>query len=183
MDPAPKYLDAIVTASESAEKGTLHVIRRFEFVHARASMSVAVLDEAAGKIHVFVKGSFERIKSISQAGSVPDNYDAMCANLAREGCYVLAMAYKSLDTADPESIKDWSQEELESGCDLLGLLLFRNNLKPDTGDAIAELKRGSTRTVMVTGDNALTGVFIARECGMVPRGNRVLLGESKSAMD
>ncbi|KAJ2458779.1 hypothetical protein GGF42_001860 [Coemansia sp. RSA 2424] len=182
MDPAPKYLDAIVPAS-GAEKDRLHVVRRFEFVHARASMSVAVLDEAAGKIHVFVKGSFERIKSISRAGSVPDNYDSACASLAREGCYVLAIAHKTLDTTDPESIRDYSQDELEAGCDLLGLLLFRNNLKPDTAAAIAELKRGSTRTVMVTGDNALTGVFIARECGMVPQGNRVLLGDCKSPMD
>ncbi|KAJ2551479.1 hypothetical protein GGH95_005916, partial [Coemansia sp. RSA 1836] len=182
MDPAPKYLDAIVPAS-GAEKGRLHVVRRFEFVHARASMSVAVLDETAGKIHVFVKGSFERIKSISRAGSVPDNYDSACASLAREGCYVLAIAHKTLDTTDPESIRDYSQDELEAGCDLLGLLLFRNNLKPDTAAAIAELKRGSTRTVMVTGDNALTGVFIARECGMVPQGNRVLLGDCKSPMD
>ncbi|KAJ2877749.1 hypothetical protein H4R27_006089, partial [Coemansia aciculifera] len=182
LDPAPKYVDAVVTAGGS-EKGKLHVVRRFEFVHARASMSVAVLDEATGKIHVFIKGSFERIKSISRAGSVPRNYDSVCVNLAYAGCYVLAFAHKTLDVTDPESIKEFSQDELEADCDLLGLLVFRNNLKPDTADAIAELKRGSTRTVMITGDNALTGVFIARECGMVPQRNRVLLGECRSPME
>ncbi|KAJ2048963.1 hypothetical protein H4S04_003519, partial [Coemansia sp. S16] len=182
IDPAPKYIDAVLTAGGS-EKGKLHIIRRFEFVHARASMSVVVLDEATEKIHVFIKGSFERVKSVSRAGSVPNNYDSVCANLAREGCYVLAFAHKTLNVADLESIKELSQDDLEADCDLLGLLVFRNNLKPDTADAIAELKRGSTRTVMITGDNALTGVFIARECGMVPQGNRVLLGECRSPME
>ncbi|KAJ2838649.1 hypothetical protein FBU31_000867 [Coemansia sp. 'formosensis'] len=182
IDPAPRYIDAVTTTS-GLEKCKLHVIRRFEFVHARAAMSVVVLDEVTGKIHVFIKGSFERIKSISRAGSVPRNYDSVCVNLAYEGCYVLAFAHKTLDVTDPEAIKNLSQAELEADCDLLGLLLFRNNLKPDTTAAIAELKRGSTRTVMITGDNALTGVFIARECGMVPQRNRVLLGECASPMD
>ncbi|KAJ2068532.1 hypothetical protein GGI16_009541, partial [Coemansia sp. S142-1] len=182
IDPAPKYIDAVLTAGGS-EKGKLHIVRRFEFVHARASMSVVVLDEATEKIHIFIKGSFERVKSVSRAGSVPNNYDSVCANLAREGCYVLAFAHKTLNVADLESIKEFSQDDLEADCDLLGLLVFRNNLKPDTTNAIAELKRGSTRTVMITGDNALTGVFIARECGMVPQGNRVLLGECRSPME
>ncbi|KAJ2416369.1 hypothetical protein GGI10_001031 [Coemansia sp. RSA 2530] len=179
VDPTPKYIDTVVTAGET-EKGKLHIVRRFEFVHARASMSVVVLDEATGKIHVFVKGSFERVKGVSRVGSVPNSYDSVCANLAREGCYVLAFAHKILDVASPELVKDLSQDDIEADCDLLGLLVFRNNLKPDTATAIAELKRGSTRTVMITGDNALTGVFIARECGMVPPRNRVLLGECRS---
>ncbi|KAJ2345408.1 hypothetical protein GGH91_002541, partial [Coemansia sp. RSA 2671] len=179
VDPAPKYIDAVIAASGS-EKGKLHIVRRFEFVHSRAAMSVVVLDEATGKLHVFVKGSFERIKSVSRGRSVPRNYDSVCVNLAYDGCYVLAFAHKILDVASPELVKDLSQDDIEADCDLLGLLIFRNNLKPDTATAIAELKRGSTRTVMITGDNALTGVFIARECGMVPQGNRVLLGECKS---
>ncbi|KAJ2005036.1 hypothetical protein GGI04_002394 [Coemansia thaxteri] len=184
IDPAPKYLDAIVPPPGTGQEDhKLHVVRRFEFVHSRASMSVAVQDEATSVMHVFVKGSFERIKAVSQAGSIPDSYDLVCANLAREGCYVLAIAHKTLGTQDPEKIKDLSQDELEAGCDLLGLLVFKNMLKDDTAQAIAELKRGSTRTVMITGDTALTGVYIARQCGMVPSGNRVLLGECASPME
>ncbi|KAI9502156.1 hypothetical protein BX070DRAFT_214319 [Coemansia spiralis] len=182
MDSTPEYLDAVIPPKDSAF-GKLHVVRRFEFVHARASMSVAVLDENTSKIHVFVKGSFERIKAISRSKSVPGDYDQMCAGLAREGCYVLAFAYKTLDVSDPAKVKDFSQDELEGGCDMLGLLVFKNMLKKDTTQAITDLKQGSTRTVMITGDTALTGIYIARQCNMVPKGNRVLLGESKSAMD
>jgi cation-transporting ATPase 13A3/4/5 len=41
--------------------------------------------------------------------------------------------------------------------------MFRNNLKPDTADAIVALKVGTVRPVMITGDTAMTGVFIARK--------------------
>ncbi|KAJ2609345.1 hypothetical protein H4S08_004092 [Coemansia sp. RSA 1365] len=182
IDPHPEFLDAIQPISESG-LAKMHIVRRFEFVHARASMSVVVLDESTKKMHVFVKGSFERIKAIANERSVPKDYDEVCANMAREGCYVLSLAHKVLDTADPTKVGALSQEELESDCDMLGLLVFKNMLKEDTGKAIAELKGGSTRTVMITGDTALTGIYIARQCGMVPKGNRVLLGECSTAMD
>ncbi|KAJ2156033.1 hypothetical protein GGF46_005456 [Coemansia sp. RSA 552] len=170
-----EYLDVIHAAPESG-LGTLDIVRRFEFVHARASMSVVVQDEQTGKLHVFVKGSFKRIKAISNAASVPSDYDAACSGLAREGCYVLSMAHKVLDVSLDE-LRKLSQEEIEADCDFLGLLMFKNMLKPDTKKAIGELKYGATRTVMITGDTALTGIYIARQCGMVPEGSRVLLGD------
>lgn len=58
---------------------------------------------------------------------------------------------------------------------MLGYLLFRNELKEDTPAAIAELRDGAIRPVMITGDNAQTGYFIARKCGMVDKGLQVLL--------
>jgi magnesium-transporting ATPase (P-type) len=36
------------------------------------------------------------------------------------------------------------------------------------------------KCVMITGDNLLTGVSVARDCGMVPRGDRVVILEEKS---
>ncbi|KAJ2676100.1 hypothetical protein IWW42_000769 [Coemansia sp. RSA 1085] len=160
--------------------GTLRVVRRFEFVHARASMSVVVQDERSGQLHVFVKGSFERLKAISNASSVPGDYDTVCADLAREGGYVLAFAHKALAASDPADVGRVAQDQLESGCDLAGLLVFKNMLKHDTAEAIAELKRGSTRVVEVTGDTSLTGIYIARQCGIIPPDSRVLLGECAS---
>ena len=33
---------------------------------------------------------------------------------------------------------------------------------------------------MITGDNLLTAVSVARDCGMVPRGDRVVIVEASS---
>ena len=159
------------------EKGKqLQVIQRFEFQHARASMSVAALDINTGDIHVFVKGSFERLGEIS--GNMPFNYDQRASKLAREGCYVLAMAHRNLgNQIDRETVCGWTRDQLESDVSLLGLVLFKNMLKPDTAEAIAELKQGDIQTVMITGDNALTGVSIAQSCGMLPSDKPVLLAD------
>ncbi|KAJ1663443.1 hypothetical protein IW140_005008 [Coemansia sp. RSA 1813] len=172
------WLDTIV----SPQGRRVHVIKRFEFVHARQSMSVAVLDTETGHVHVFVKGSFERLKRMAAADSVPADYDAVTARWAKEGCYVLALAHRDLGRVDDlQAVARMPREELEAQCSLVSLLLFRNQLKHDTETAIAELKDGDTRTVMITGDNALTGVYIARQCGMVGAGARVLLGDIEQA--
>ncbi|RKP40173.1 LOW QUALITY PROTEIN: hypothetical protein BJ085DRAFT_43494 [Dimargaris cristalligena] len=168
----PDCLDMAVTANER-----LLVLRRFEFVHARMSMSVAVLDTSTHHVHIFVKGSFEKVRDMSDPGGRPADYDRVTSQLAREGCYVLAVAHRDLGPVDPDLIRTWSREDFESHVVLLGLILFKNNLKTDTADAMAELKQGSTRTVMITGDTALTGVYIAQACGMTPSGDRMLLGD------
>ncbi|KAJ2000403.1 hypothetical protein GGI04_004165, partial [Coemansia thaxteri] len=184
-----KYLDTLAAPFLEKSSGgggslpdsqrVVHVLKRFEFVHARQSMSVAVLDTATGNVHVFVKGSFERLKHMAAPPSVPCNYDAVAAKWAKEGCYVLALAHKCLGPA--EDVARMPREQMEAGCNLVSLLLFRNKLKDDTASAIAELKRGDTRTVMITGDTALTGVYIARQCGMIEPAARVLLGDMEIA--
>ncbi|ORZ08661.1 hypothetical protein BCR42DRAFT_462848 [Absidia repens] len=153
----------------------LEIIQRFEFQHARASMSVAVRNTFTGHTHIFCKGSFERLHSIST--QVPSDFDFVTSNLAREGCYVLGIAHRDLGVIDPDVVRGWSRDELESDLSFLGLVLFKNLLKDDTKDAILQLKEGDTRTVMITGDNALTGVFIGQQCGLVPPHVRVLVGD------
>jgi len=182
------YLDTLIppaaTPSEGTKGAAVHILKRFEFVHARACQSVVVLDSATNHAHVYVKGSFERIKQLSVPDSVPSDYDAVSARYAQDGCYVLAVAHRDLGVlgqdVDVETLKRWNRDELEydTKCNFMGFVLFRNMLKEDTAEAIAELKAGDTRAVMITGDTALTGIFIARQCGMIGPGQKVLLGDA-----
>lgn len=159
----------------------VHVLKRFEFVHARMSMSVAVLDTHTNKVHIFVKGAYEKIKDLCHPSSLPSDYDAASATMAREGCYVLALAHREIHLDQIEGgltgFHHWSRDQMEQEIDFAGLVVFKNLLKEDTTENILELKRGDTRTIMITGDTALTGVYIARQCGMVQTGARVLLGD------
>ncbi|ORX93922.1 hypothetical protein K493DRAFT_374524 [Basidiobolus meristosporus CBS 931.73] len=174
--PEKGFVDSIKSTDDPTGH-LVHVVKRFEFIHARASMSVAVLDPVTQHVHIFVKGSFEKVKELSNPASIPLEYDDMANKLAMEGCYVLAMAHCDLGKIDPETVRTLSREQLESNIDFMGLVLFKNMLKPDTKEAIAELKEGDTRTIMITGDTALTGIYIARACEMLPPNNRVLLGD------
>jgi cation-transporting ATPase 13A3/4/5 len=83
LAPHPDYLDTLTPPHGGP---AIHVLQRFEFVHARMTMSVAILDSSTNKIHVFVKGAYEKIKTLSS--SIPDDYDHTTADLARQGCYV-----------------------------------------------------------------------------------------------
>ncbi|KAI9598633.1 hypothetical protein BDF19DRAFT_410707 [Syncephalis fuscata] len=175
----PGFLDTLIPSITSAASVGIpvHVVKRFEFVHARASMSVVVQDPSDGHLHIFMKGSFERVKDACNANSLPLDYDEKAAKYAAEGCYVLALGHCDLGPIAPDAVTEMTRDDLERNCNFIGLLLFKNQLKHDTTTAITELKEGDTRTVMITGDNALTGVYIARQCGMLPHGVRVLLAD------
>ncbi|KAI9032499.1 E1-E2 ATPase-domain-containing protein [Phycomyces nitens] len=156
----------------------LKVLRRFEFEHGRALMSVVVLDTETKHVHVFCKGAFERIENISSNTSVPSEFDSVTSHMAREGLYVLGMAHLDLGSAvDSNQVATWSRDTLESNqLQFLGLILFRNSLREDTASAISALQNGSTRTVMITGDNVLTAAAISRASGLMSSTIRLVTG-------
>ncbi|KAI8803941.1 hypothetical protein BJ742DRAFT_826606 [Cladochytrium replicatum] len=166
------YVDTLVRGEKK-----IHIVKRFEFQHAQASMAVVVLDPATGITSVHVKGSFEKVKELVGSENVPGDYETVTARWAKEGCYVLAMASRVVAEEKVAGIREWAREEAQRGVKFDGLLVFRNTIKEDTKDAILKLKEGDTRTVMITGDNALTGVFVARQASMIPAGARVLIGD------
>jgi P-type E1-E2 ATPase len=44
---------------------------------------------------------------------------------------------------------------------------MENKLKPQTETVIRQLKEAQLRVIMATGDNVLTGIAVAKECGMI----------------
>lgn len=59
--------------------------------------------------------------------------------------------------------------EAESELDFIGFIIFENKLKPTTADVLNELEEAGIRKVMCTGDNILTAISVARECGLIDR--------------
>ena len=60
-----------------------------------------------------------------------------------------------------------NREQAESGLRFLGLVIFENKLKPGTTSAIQELRSAHLACRMITGDNPLTAVSVARECDLI----------------
>eukprot|EP00951_Prasinocladus_malaysianus_P038278 scaffold418978_cov42-Prasinocladus_malaysianus.AAC.1 len=83
----------MVTAPDGSD--SLTIVRRFEFDHARQTMSVVVRDRD-GNTFVFTKGSFEKIAERTRPYTIPDDYHRTAKGMALEGCYVLAVSMKSL---------------------------------------------------------------------------------------
>jgi P-type E1-E2 ATPase len=59
------------------------------------------------------------------------------------------------------------REQAESGLRFLGLIIFENKLKPGTSPVIQTLRSAHLACRMITGDNPLTAVSVARECSLI----------------
>lgn len=154
------------------------ILKQHLFDHHTLTMSVIVEEETPeGKRDgVYVKGAFEQVKDLCTE-NVPEDYDAVAKELAQDGGYVLALAYKPLN--GPQDVEAAMEDRTvaERNLHFLGLLVFENRLKGDTKEAIRVLSRGGVHSVMVTGDNLYTGARIGRECGLVSQGATVLYGK------
>eukprot|EP00929_Paragymnodinium_shiwhaense_P036539 TRINITY_DN19569_c0_g1_i4.p1 TRINITY_DN19569_c0_g1~~TRINITY_DN19569_c0_g1_i4.p1 ORF type:complete len:1292 (-),score=164.98 TRINITY_DN19569_c0_g1_i4:385-4260(-) len=157
---------------------TLEVVRQLEFDHGRMTSGAVVRSKASGRVLVFIKGAYDKIGKIVQGASVPSDYEQVCETYARQCYYVLGMCSKELPNyMAPNDIVSMPRDQLEADLQLLGLLLFRNEMKPDSLQAIEDLKAGSINCVMCTGDNAVTGTSIARQCGIIGSSSEVRVGD------
>ena len=66
---------------------------------------------------------------------------------------------------------------MENDLIFVGLLIMENKLKEVTKSVIQNLKAANVKTIMVTGDNALTAISVARQCDIVDHKKRVFLGD------
>jgi len=158
--------------------------RRFEFDHYTMTMSVLVRD-AAGEVHAFTKGAPEKVKALCAAGSLPADFDAVSQGHGLEGCYVIGTSHRKMGKLTTDQCLKMTRAEVEVAgkLDLVGLLLFRNELKPDTAAAIDELHTGDVRSVMLTGDNAQCGLFVAKEARLLKPTSTVWLGDVNAGGD
>jgi len=154
---------------------TIKLLKQHSFDHNRMSMAVVV--QINDEVHVFVKGSFEAIKKISTTESLPTDYFKKASGLAADGNYTLGIGHRCLGKIDPEEAKALPRDQVEQGNNFVALMCFRNELKPDTTEAITALRNGGVRPVMITGDTALTGLFIGRKCGILNDKICTILGE------
>ncbi|KAJ0277708.1 hypothetical protein Brms1b_010928 [Colletotrichum noveboracense] len=59
------------------------------------------------------------------------------------------------------------RHEAESDLEFTGFIIFENKLKPTTASVLTELLDSNISATMVTGDNILTAISVARECNLV----------------
>jgi cation-transporting ATPase 13A3/4/5 len=147
----------------------LGVLKSFEFVSQlrRASVIVRQFGEKSGD--VYVKGAPEAMKDICRPESFPVDYDDLLAYYTHRGFRVIACATKHIFKLNWLKVQNMKREDAESNLDFVGFIIFENKLKDTTTEVIGELMNANIRTVMCTGDNILTAISVARECGILDR--------------
>ncbi|XP_053308201.1 polyamine-transporting ATPase 13A2 [Spea bombifrons] len=144
------------------------VLQRFPFSSALQRMSVISKLPGDAPCDLYMKGAPEMVASLCRNETVPLDFSAMLRQYTQDGYRVLAFAYKTLSAVKNfEEAQAISRESAERDLVFLGFLVMKNVLKPETSPVIYELRKANIRTVMVTGDNMLTAVNVAKSCHMV----------------
>ena len=147
----------------NADMGKVHIMRRFQFSSAlKRSSSIASYND---EIYAAVKGAPETIRE--RLVNVPANYDDIYKSFTRSGSRVLALASKSLKKMSQSEVDDLKRENIECDLEFNGFLIFHCPLKPDAIETIKMLNESGHRSIMITGDNPLTAVHVAKEVAIV----------------
>ncbi|KAM5322811.1 polyamine-transporting ATPase 13A2 isoform 1-T1 [Glossophaga mutica] len=152
------------------------ILGRFPFSSALQRMNVVVAWPGAAQPEAYVKGSPELVAGLCSPETVPTNFAQVLQRYTATGYRVVALAGKPLPIAPSlEAAQQLTRDAVEQQLSLLGLLVMRNLLKPQTTPVIQALRGTRIRTVMVTGDNLQTAVTVAQSCGMVSPQERLVI--------
>ncbi|TKA45679.1 hypothetical protein B0A49_13642, partial [Cryomyces minteri] len=173
-----KALTAARGASYATTADAVQIKRRFQFSSALKRQSsvatVVVTNRETGKkvrgTFVGVKGAPETIRGMLV--HTPPKYEETFKYFTRNGGRVLALAYKYLSKEQEigqNRINNLKREEVECDLHFAGFLVLQCPLKDDAKKAVRMLNESSHRVIMITGDNPLTAVHVARQVEIVDR--------------
>ena len=156
----------------------VQIKRRFQFLSSlKRQSSIANVDMTERKsgrktkaTFVGVKGAPETIRKMLI--ETPPKYEETFKYFTRNGGRVLALAYKFLSEdgeISQKKINHIKREDVESHLHFAGFLVLQCPLKDDARKAVMMLNESSHRVVMITGDNPLTAVHVARQVEIVDR--------------
>ncbi|XP_059062171.1 polyamine-transporting ATPase 13A3-like [Achroia grisella] len=152
------------------------LLRRFHFSSSQQSMGVIARVLGQPQMVYFVKGAPEKVAGMCNQKALPENFSSVLNEYTSNGFRVIGLAYKKLDRkmkwVDAQRIK---RETLECDMTFLGFLVMQNSLKPETTQVIKELHEANMRQIMVTGDNIMTAMSVARGCFMVQPHQKLVL--------
>ena len=193
LEKALPRLGEIPFTSERKMMTTIHApLGAEDLVRLRAMPDAdreAFVSGVEGRV-AYVKGAPERVleacSRILLSGQVrplaaEERDDLLEENesLALDGLRVLAFAYREL----PPGLHDLSEEGVERDLTFLGLAGMMDAPRPDAIRAIQACKDAGIEVVMITGDQKLTAVAVAKEMGILEEGEAALTGEELDALD
>jgi cation-transporting ATPase 13A3/4/5 len=179
-------------ARPSGPNGIISAVVTLQFEFMPALQRMGVLVGIGNRTMSYVKGSPEAVMALVSAGSfgasIPPDFDSILGEYTHKGYRVLAAAARDV-TNTP--LANWASTgkpveqlrvEAERDLTFLGFIVLENKLKPQTMPTLAKLRNeGQILLHMVTGDNPVSAVCVARDAGLVLPGHRVFIGDLDSS--
>ncbi|EPZ35221.1 Cation-transporting P-type ATPase domain-containing protein [Rozella allomycis CSF55] len=167
------------------------IIKRFNFNSEKKRMGVLV--EINKEIYFIVKGAPEIIKSMisnnpnkpneplsdststnttntnsTNTSSNSTSFDSVYEEykrLAKQGYRIISFGFKKI-SKEIKNVSSFDQEYFENNLTFSGFAVFDCKLKKDTKDAINNLRNSNHFIVLITGDNILTAIHVAKELNL-----------------
>lgn len=139
---------------------------------------MATLHDHKGKRLIYAKGAAEKLLDMCSACLTSDHliqkdFMRFANALAKRGLRVLAMAYKEV----PDDTREITHHDIQSGLILTGLQGMIDPPREEARKAIDGCRSAGIRTVMITGDHAITAAAIGRQLGIVDEQAQALTGK------
>ncbi|XP_051875034.1 polyamine-transporting ATPase 13A3-like isoform X2 [Pristis pectinata] len=160
------------------------IVRQFPFSSSLQRMSVVARVLGEKHMDAYLKGAPEVVANLCKAETVPESFPEVLKIYTKQGFRVIALAHKKLGSRLTwHKVQNVSRDAIESNMEFMGLIIMQNKLKPDSSRVLEELRKANIRTVMVTGDNMLTAVSVARNSGMILPQDKVIIAEALPPKD
>lgn len=98
--------------------------------------------------------------------------------MAKQGLRVIGLSYRPLE----ESPQGELDEDIERELVLIGLVGIVDPARPEAKEAVKTARSAGIRSIMITGDHALTAETIARDLGIIEEGQRAVTGNELDEM-
>ena len=143
-------------------------VHEIPFSSERKMMSVIFKNNTTQKYLVLVKGAIDRLSfSNADKEKVKEVHD----EFASEALRVISLGSKELDTL-PENL-----DEIENNLKFEGMVGIIDPPRVDAKSSVSIAKRAGIRTIMITGDHAITAAAIAKEIGILEDGTKIMSGK------
>ncbi|XP_044145360.1 polyamine-transporting ATPase 13A3 [Bufo gargarizans] len=160
------------------------IVRQFPFSSALQRMAVVAKVLGEKRMDAYVKGAPEVVASLCRSETVPSDFAAVLEDYTKQGYRVIALAHRKLEAKIAwHKVQNISRDAIENNMTFLGLIIMQNKLKPETPAVLEDLRKANIRMVMVTGDNMLTAISVARDCGMILPHDKVIVAEALPPKD
>ncbi|CAL8095259.1 unnamed protein product [Calicophoron daubneyi] len=154
------------------------ILRQFPFSSSLQRMSVIARVLNHSHFNIYTKGAPETIEVLCRRDTIPSDFHSVLLEYTRQGYRVLALAWRPLRMTYTRVLRI-QRERAEQKLQFLGLLIMENRLKPETTPVIESLREANIRPIMVTGDNMLTALSVARDCEIIDEMDKIVLVSAK----
>lgn len=163
-------------------KYEIGIVRDFPFTSSLQRQSVITRRLADKHFNLYCKGAPEMIQQLCDPKSIPSDFYQRLNIFAQEGYRIIALASRELSAKlSYAKLQRIERDKIECELNFTGFVVLENRLKPDTTEVIENVQRAGIRCVMITGDNILTALSVAKDCGIIMASKQVIIVNCRRA--